>query len=250
MRAVLTYHSIDDSASPISVSPAVFNSHVAWLSKGGVRVVRLDQLAAAPDDERGSVAITFDDAFANIDGPVHTLRERGLPVTVFVVTAHVGRTNAWGGRIDARVPDLPLLDWDALAALRDVGASIGAHSRTHPALSRLSNVALDDELGGCREDLRRELGSRADDFAYPYGDVNDHVAYASSKYYRRAYSTVLDATRDSDDPMRIPRLDMYYWRTPGAVERWGQRAFARRLAWCRATRAAGAFLRHWTGPGT
>ena len=31
MRAVLMYHSIDDSGSPISIAPAVFAEHVQWI---------------------------------------------------------------------------------------------------------------------------------------------------------------------------------------------------------------------------
>ena len=41
MRAVLTYHSIDDSGSPISVRRDAFQRHVKWLASG--------QVAVAPD---------------------------------------------------------------------------------------------------------------------------------------------------------------------------------------------------------
>ncbi|TFG50637.1 MAG: polysaccharide deacetylase, partial [Gemmatimonadales bacterium] len=44
MRAILTYHSIDDSGSPISVAPEQFRAHVRWLQSGVIRVVPLAEL--------------------------------------------------------------------------------------------------------------------------------------------------------------------------------------------------------------
>ena len=38
MRAILTYHSIDDSGSPISIAPADFRRHLDWLTSGRVPV--------------------------------------------------------------------------------------------------------------------------------------------------------------------------------------------------------------------
>ena len=52
MRAILTYHTIDDSGSPISVSPAVFQTQVQWLAEGPVRVLSLEDLvSASPEDD-------------------------------------------------------------------------------------------------------------------------------------------------------------------------------------------------------
>src|SRR5690349_8311160 len=96
-RAILTYHSIDDSGSPISVSPSVFESHVTWLGSGRVRVVALDDLCDLKDDG-DAIAVTFDDAvdnFGSIAAPL--LVDNGIPATLFVVSEHVGRTNEWGG---------------------------------------------------------------------------------------------------------------------------------------------------------
>ena len=42
MRAILTYHSIDESGSPISVDPDAFRRHVRWLASGRVRVTTPD----------------------------------------------------------------------------------------------------------------------------------------------------------------------------------------------------------------
>src|SRR5437867_8920915 len=131
MRAILTYHSIDASGSPISVDPEAFAGHVAWLGSARVRVVGLDALLAAGEGE-DLVALSFDDGFENFaTRAAPALLERGFPVTLFVVSEHTGRTNEWGGRSQPRIPTLPLLDWDALGRLVEQGVSLGSHTRTH-----------------------------------------------------------------------------------------------------------------------
>jgi len=65
VKATLTYHSIEESGSPISVSPSVFASHLRWLGSARVRVFSLDALASHSDDAGDAVAVTFDDGFLN-----------------------------------------------------------------------------------------------------------------------------------------------------------------------------------------
>jgi len=178
MRAILTYHSIDSSGSPISVSPAAFRQQVEWLASGRVRVVSLEELLRTPQGE-DAVALTFDDGFVNFGTEVAPLlKEYSLPATVFIVAGQVGRTNAWGGRADPRIPTLPLLGWERLALLGERGVRLGAHTMTHPQLTKLPSHALEDELAGAAELIREETGRRPDEFAYPYGDVNPAVATA------------------------------------------------------------------------
>ncbi|MBM4186941.1 MAG: polysaccharide deacetylase family protein [Gemmatimonadetes bacterium] len=227
MRAVLTYHSVDDSGSPISIDRASFERHLDWLASGVVRVLPLAELVAEPTG-LDAVALTFDDGFANLgDGPLDGLSARRLPATVFVVSDHVGRTNAWGGRDAPGIPTLPLLGWDALGKAAERGVEIGAHTRSHPRLTRIPIGAVDDELEGCAARIERELGVRPTAFAYPYGDLNDPVVRHASRFYRLAVTTEHRAFDRPVDPARVPRLDVYYFRRKGALERWPTVAFRR-----------------------
>ena len=240
MRAILMYHSIDDSGSVISVSPAVFAEHVRWIARRGLRVLSLDDLFALdPTDDRDAIAITFDDGFANVIAAATPLREQDLTATVFVVTGHVGRTNAWGGRTPPGIPTLPLLDWSSLEHLIERGFSIGGHTHSHPPLTTLSADAVTEELDRCAGELRTRLGVEPSVLAYPYGAVDAAVAAIASNRFRAAVTTRFAAFRGTESPMRIPRLDMYYFRAPGAIDRWGRAAFTWWLDWVRFRRFAG-----------
>jgi peptidoglycan/xylan/chitin deacetylase (PgdA/CDA1 family) len=245
MRAILTYHSIDDSGSPISVAPEAFARHLGWLHSGRVVVEPLTTLVTGGDtaaDGRHRVAVTFDDAFENF-GTIAwpQLSAAGLPATVFVVSAHAGRTNRWGGVAAPGIPEWPLLTWDALGACAAAGAAIGAHSRTHPHLSRLSATARRDELAGCRDDITAHLGTTPTAFAYPYGDLSEAVVADTAALFACACTTEYRQVARSESVHRLPRLDMFYFQAPAALDDWGSTAFLRRIAMRRAARA----LRQW-----
>ncbi|MFN7977696.1 MAG: polysaccharide deacetylase family protein [Vicinamibacterales bacterium] len=242
MRAILTYHSIDASGSPISIAPETFARHVAWLAGGAVQVESLTALRDGGEvaaDGRHRVAITFDDAFENF-GTVAwpRLREAGLPVTLFVVTGHVGRTNVWGGRPSPGIPALPLMTWDALAVAASEGVTIGAHTRTHPHLPDLTAAQVDEELAGSRDDLARHLGCQATTFAYPYGDVSPAATAAAARHFAASCTTDYRPVSAGDAPERLPRLDMGYFQRADAMADWGTAAFVRRIAMRRALRRA------------
>jgi glycosyltransferase involved in cell wall biosynthesis/peptidoglycan/xylan/chitin deacetylase (PgdA/CDA1 family) len=68
-----------------------------------------------------------------------------------------------------------VLTWHELRALASDGVAIAAHTRTHPALTRLPLDRARAEIRASREDLTRELGMALPLFAYPFGDHDDRV---------------------------------------------------------------------------
>ena len=231
MRSILTYHSIDESQSAISISPDAFRRHVAWLASGAVRVVPIDVLMTLPPTEH-AVAVTFDDGFATFaEVAAPLLARHKLPATVFVVTEHVGGTNAWRGACEPDIPTMPLMDWSDLIGIREMGFDIGAHTRTHPRLTALPAGSLADEIEGSATRLEREVGVRPTTFAYPYGSVDEQVAAATSGF-RFGLTTELRALGAREDPRCLPRLDMYYFRSGPWLEAYGSARF-RQYLWVR-----------------
>lgn len=68
------------------------------------------------------------------------------------------------------------LDWQALRELSREGVTLGAHTRTHPLLTRLPLDEIRREIAGSRDDLRREISEVLPVFAYPGGALDERVA--------------------------------------------------------------------------
>lgn len=229
MKAILTYHSVDDSGSVISIDERSFRRHVRWLAASHVRVLPLHQLVDAPDNE-DAIAITFDDgleSFGRVAAPL--LREHGLTATLFVVTDAVGGTNVWRGRGDAGIPVQPLLDWSALARLASNGVSIGAHTCTHLNLATAEPEETELEIVASKMRVARELGVVPSTFAYPYGGVSQSARAVVAREFQYGVTTRLATLSPYDDHALLPRLDSYYLRVPGTLESWGTTRFRLRL---------------------
>lgn len=233
VRAILTYHSLDDSGSAISLEPAVFRAHMRFLASGAVRVVPLRELCSVPSDQN-AVALTFDDGFANFDTVARPLlAELSLPATLFIVPDHVGGTNAWEGAAQPGIPTLPLMDWAAVFRATDAGVTIGAHTRRHRDLTMLPSAALEDEVAGGAEVIAARTGQPPRSFAYPYGRWNDASVKAVRDVFDEACTTALRPLHAREDRALLPRLDAWYFQRSGQLEAWGTAAFRRRL-WFRA----------------
>lgn len=228
MVPILTYHSLDESGSVISTSPAVFRQQMEQLARRDYRAITLRELHEAWDRAEPmaprTVVLTFDDATAN-------LLEHALPVltalhfraTIFAVSGKLGGQNDWAGQASG-IPRLPLLSGRGLAECLSAGCEIGAHSATHARLDRLSPSAWIDEVVGCGDTLQSSLGAPVTSFAYPFGYVSAALRDVVSQHYRVAVGTDLRLASPIDDRYRLPRVEMYYWRNPSIFPLFGRRA--------------------------
>ncbi len=102
------------------------------------------------------------------------------------------------------------MTWDQARALAAEGFEIGAHTRTHPVLTRLETSAeLDTELAGSRARLQAELGQPVIALAYPVGGpsaVDGRVVEAA----RRAGFAFACTYQDGVNHLR--RLDCFLLR--------------------------------------
>lgn len=227
MRAILTYHSIDESGSVISVSPTAFRRHLRQFLTARVPIVPVEKLLADSSTGTDAVALTFDDGYASLEREtVPLLMEHGLPATIFVVTSCVGGTNRWPGTTGSNVPLLPLLDWEALGRVTELGLTIGSHTRTHPYLPALTQTQIDEEIGGAARDLTSRLAQGPHGLAYPYGAVCSRARAAAGRSHRWACTTDFGEF-DGEAPLELPRIDMWYFEQEGVLERWGTPWFRR-----------------------
>lgn len=235
MRAILTYHSLDESGSVISTSPSDFRRQMSWLAGSDVRVQALEEIVRdaasgrAADAAGDAVALTFDDGFANFaTQALPVLREFGFPSTVFVVSTRAGLDNRWGGADDG-VPVMPLMDWDTLGRLAADQVRVGAHTRTHACLPRVAPSALEGEIAGAADDIEARLGQRPVTFAYPYGAVDDASSQLAARTFAVSCTTEFRELRSGVRASLVPRLDSFYFRAPGQLEAWHSPGFRARI---------------------
>ena len=207
--AILTYHSIDDSGSVISIGRNVFAEQMRLLAESPYKVAGLAEAARAP----GTVALTFDDGYRNfLTEALPILSQFGFTATVFVVTGCCGSGNDW--ERGKRLPALPLMEWRELRAVASSGITLGAHTVTHPDLSRLAASELEHELSASRRMIEDACHVEVEQLAYPYVKAGPDVRAAAAKHFRWAVGTDLGCLRGGMDPLQLPRVDAYYLRSP------------------------------------
>lgn len=221
MLAILTYHSIDDSGSVVSVSPRTFTEQMATLAEWGFRGISLAE-AVKHREANGSwpqrsVVLTFDDGFANFyESAMPALMRRKFSATVFVISGHVEGINNWDTP-PAGLGTRQMLTWGRVRELAEQGIEIGAHTRKHPDLRRLSESELEEEIAGSCAEISDHTGQAVESFAYPYGYSNSQVEQVVQRTVRAACTTEL--RHATDDPLHLlPRLDMYYLQSPHQVQ--------------------------------
>ena len=212
MRAILTFHSIDDSGSVVSYAPDTFARLLAALAEARMPVCDLDTLLA-PATTRG-VAITFDDGMKS----VHThalpvLRDHGVASHLFLATGSVGGNNRWAAQPEG-IPELEMLGWKEIEGLHGAGMRIESHTHSHPDLRSAGGSAMSEECERADRLIEERLGRRPAYFAYPYGRHDARTRDLARSRYRAAVTVKLGELRGGDDPAALPRLDTYYLRAP------------------------------------
>jgi peptidoglycan/xylan/chitin deacetylase (PgdA/CDA1 family) len=213
-----------------------------WLAGSHVKVVPLEQIASEKT-KRDLIAITFDDGYRNFaDVALPILQSLGLASTVFVISGRTGESNVWDAH-NGGIPSLRLMDWTAIEDCQSAGVTIGSHGRTHRALERLSAAEIAEEIEGSADDIAGRTGVVPQTFAYPFGRFDDAACLSAKKTYAVACTTEMRELSRRDRLHEIPRVDAWYLRTPGILERLGTPRFG---AWLRLRNAARHARAAWT----
>jgi peptidoglycan/xylan/chitin deacetylase (PgdA/CDA1 family) len=169
---ILIFHSLDDRGSVISFPPQGFRHNMAKLHQSGYRTLSL--LDAAERVRRGqpfpirSFVLTFDDGYQTVYHEAFPVLQRhGMTATVFITT---GRSKP--SRPTERLPSCEgrtMLSWREIGELQCAGIEIGAHTCTHPDLTRLTAKEIQTEIATSKDIIESILGARVSSFAYPYG---------------------------------------------------------------------------------
>lgn len=214
---VLCWHSIADlSSDPLlrdyGVPPATFRSQIEalrearWAFLDGDEFLRFVRSRAKVP--RRSVLLTFDDGFADLATEVQPVLDgQRAGAVAFVVSSWVEDPKRW--EREQRPPIRPLADRDVLLRLAGAGVEVGAHSRSHPRLTRTEPAAVEDEVAGSRGDLTAMGFPEPRLFAYPYGDHDGRIRDAVRRAgFDAAFTTAPTTARRRGGAYTVPRIEI------------------------------------------
>ncbi len=181
----------------------------------------------AASGQPGGVCLTFDDGFAHLLGhALPALVAHKLTAIVFLVAGRLGGHNDWETR-EGEVRE-ELLDAAQVREWLAAGQRIGAHSLTHPRLTRLAEADAREEVVGSRRRLEDAFGVPVTDFAYPYGDHDARVrALVAEAGYHTAATVEPALPTPGGDHLAMPRF-LVRWRRGNPLKALAARWLGRR----------------------
>jgi peptidoglycan/xylan/chitin deacetylase (PgdA/CDA1 family) len=100
-------------------------------------------------------------------------------------------------------PDLEFLSADDLGRLRDMGMTLGAHSRSHDDLTTFEPGELQSEIVDSADELAQAAGAPIRYFSYPDGRHNPQVVDVVRRRFDAAFTNVVGYS--GADLWRFPR---------------------------------------------
>jgi peptidoglycan/xylan/chitin deacetylase (PgdA/CDA1 family) len=198
---VLLYHKFGEENSPGTNIPlATFDAHIKELTSGRYHVMPLDEMLSAIMEKRPlpdrAVAITIDDGHPSIYTRAWPrLKAAKLPFTVFVMTTPIDAHNR------------SAMTWDQLREMAKGGATIAAHSATHPHMVEMDDDQARAELALSNKRIAEEIGKAPTIFSYPYGEVSAHLmGLVKQAGYKFAVAEQSGAVGRTTDPFHVPRF--------------------------------------------
>jgi peptidoglycan/xylan/chitin deacetylase (PgdA/CDA1 family) len=177
-RPMLVYHKLGTRPKNVRIkglylSKQLFERQMAELRAAEYTTPAYGQLPAKANGAK-NITLTFDDGFASaFKHALEPLTRHGFRAIQFLVADRIGQHNEWEvlqGEVREKLMDeSQVKDW--LAA----GHEIGAHSLTHPFLTRISLRETREQVFSCRKKLEDRFGVPVRHFCYPYGDWNPAV---------------------------------------------------------------------------
>ncbi len=211
---VLCYHRFGPTvADSMTVTTAVFESHLRYLHDNGYTVIPMQALVdyrlgkTSPPPAK-SVVITIDDGHRSVYEEILPLvKQYRVPVTLFIYPSAISNSHAPYA-----------MKWEQLHALAETGFfTIQSHTYWHPNFKtekkRLSPAEYDKfvsmQLQKSRAALEKRFGTQVDVLAWPFGIYDDDLlAHAKMAGYAAAFSIDGKPVRQGDHMQALPRFLM------------------------------------------
>ena len=210
---ILMYHDVlagPSSGYGYAVSIERFRQQIRILKWAGFEAVTLREVVRAVTGKeklpRKPVVVTFDDGYEGTEkNALPVMQEHGMRGVLFAVAGRIGKKNDWdqisGG------PNLKLMGEAEIERLLAAGWELGAHTVSHPRLTRLSPKEAEQEIRLSKKILEEIFKTPVGSFSYPYGahspDLCDTVQRAGFTTGVTIFSSAPTVTAT---PLRMRRV--------------------------------------------
>jgi peptidoglycan/xylan/chitin deacetylase (PgdA/CDA1 family) len=197
---ILEYHVLGQPQTEVPypdlyVPRASFRKQMDWLEQQGYEAVTLEQVEEAWYHEgtlpAKPMVISFDDGYR----PQYTF---ALPTL---------RKHGWPGVLNLKAEGSDLYESNVKAMLA-AGWELAAHTINHSDLTTLEGEALEEEVAGSREILRREYGVPVKNFCYPAGRFDESVIAAVEAAGYTGATTEIPGWATKDHPYELARIEV------------------------------------------
>jgi len=209
---ILLYHRFGPAASDsMTVTTAVFRSHLEYIRDKGLTVIPLRQLVnyylkKGPPPPPGSVVIVVDDAHKSVYTEMFPLVKKfHFPVTLFVYPSAISNASY-------------AMTWGQLNEIKKTGLfDLQGHTFWHPNFKqekkRLPGAEYEKfvwmQLRKSKERLEKELDVKVDMLAWPFGIYDDQlIRDAAGAGYTAAFTIERRHAVSGDNVMKLPRYLM------------------------------------------
>lgn len=217
---VLMYHKVPDapieSQHKIFVTKNTFRKHLQLIRLRGLQPFTFKEYLAYTKGERSirtapksPVILTFDDGYRdNYENMLPLMNEFGYKGVIFLLGDTRISYNYW----DADKGDHrdELMNEQQRAAFIRAGWEIGAHTMTHPDLTKLSEQEALAEVFNSKKAIESESGNTVQTFAYPFGFYDAKIKQLVQQVgFEMALATDKGGMHIEDDRFEIFRTSIF-----------------------------------------
>lgn len=205
--AILMYHSVENSSWKYGVSPLEFEKQIAHICSN-FKVRPLSEVVEFALGKRvlphNTLAITIDDGYADTYEVVFPIvKKYGIHVTVFLTT-NLNKLEKLG--------NLPRIGWPQVEEMYQSGlVSFEVHGREHLDLDQIKSDSkkLEEELIGCRNDIKNHTGYDSKIMAYAAGKKSPEVIeFIKNNGFIAACGIGEGVIRPGDQPFKLRRIQV------------------------------------------
>ncbi len=198
------YHRFNEGKYPsTNIQMDVFKEQLKIIEKEGLKFIHPKNFYKSLSENKleRKILFTVDDGLLSFyENAWPILKEREIPVLLFVNTREVGSFN--------------YMSWDQIKELHESGnVEIGNHSHSHEYLVDENSEIIRNDILKSIEIFEKELGENSEFFSYPFGEYSLEfkkiIKDLGFKYAFGQHSGVIDESKDMWALPRFPINEKY-----------------------------------------